>query len=97
MQHKKRYAQVGVGSRGWCYAKALAKDLSTECELVGLCDKNKGRLELYNHRIKNELKGRPVPLYSDTQFDRMIREKKPDAVVVTSKDSTHHKYVVRAL
>jgi len=97
MQKRKRYVQVGVGSRGWCYTVALVKTMRDECELVGICDNNPGRLELRNREIVSALNGRPVPVYLDTQFDRMIREQKPDAVVVTSKDSTHDKYIVRAM
>lgn len=96
-QRRKRYVQVGVGGRGWYYTKALVKDLRAECELAGICDNNRGRLELCNRRITGELKGKAVPVYPDTQFDRMIKEQKPDVVVVTSKDSTHDRYLVRAM
>jgi len=97
MQKRKKYVQVGVGSRSWDYTTALVKTMQAECELVGLCDNNRGRLDLRNRRIVEELKGHPVPVYLDTQFDRMIKEQKPDVVVVTSKDSTHDKYIVRAM
>lgn len=97
MKKRKRCVQVGCGSRGWSYTTALVKTMRAECELVGLCDNNQGRLELCNRRIIQELNGCAVPVYLDTEFDRMIRECKPDAVVVTSKDSTHDKYIVRAM
>jgi predicted dehydrogenase len=97
MQRKRRFVQVGVGSRGWCYTEALVKDLRAECELVGICDNNRGRLELCNRRIVGELKGKALPLYLDSQFDKMIAELKPDVVVVTSKDCTHDAYMIRAM
>jgi len=97
MQRRKRYVQVGLGARSLCYTETLVKTMRAECELVGICDNNQGRLELRNRHIVEKLKGRPVPAYPDTQFDRMIREQKPDVVVVTSKDSTHDKYIVRAM
>lgn len=97
MHRKKRYALVGVGGRSWSYTVPIVKTLKAECELVGICDNNPGRLELRNRRIVAELKGKAVPAYLDTQFDRLIREQKPDAVVITSKDATHDKYVVRAM
>jgi len=75
----------------------MAATRHTECELVGLCDNNRGRLELCNRRIVEDLKRCPVPIYSDKQFDKMIREQKPDVVVVTSKDSTHDEYITRAM
>lgn len=97
MQRWKRYVQVGVGSRSWMYTVALVKTMRAECQLVGLCDNNPGRLKLRNREIVRQLKGCPVPVYLDTQFDRMIRECRPDVVVVASKDSTHDKYIVRSM
>jgi predicted dehydrogenase len=42
--------------------------------------------------------GAPIPsTYPAEQFDRMIRETKADVVIVTSVDSTHHTYIVRAM
>ena len=97
MQKRKKYVQVGVGGRSWGYTVALVKTLRAECELVGLCDNNRGRLDLRNREIVGTLKGHSVPVYLDTQFDRMIREQEPDVVVITSKDSTHDKYIIRAM
>ena len=97
MPRRKKYVQVGVGGRSWCYTEAIVKKMRAECELVGICDINRGRLDLRNREISKQLKGRPVPVYLDTQFDRMIREQKPDVVVVTSRDSSHDKYIVRAM
>lgn len=94
---RKRYVQVGIGGRSICYTWALVKTMRDECELVGLCDNNRGRLDLRNRKIVSQMKGRPVPVYLDTQFDRMIKEQKPDVVVITSKDSTHDKYITRAM
>ncbi len=39
----------------------------------------------------------PVATYSVDKFDDMIREQKPDIVIVTSVDRTHHKYNIRAM
>ena len=97
MQRRKHYVQVGISARSWCYTEALVKTMRAECVLAGICDNNRGRLDLRNREIVNKLKGRPVPVYLDTQFDRMIREQKPDVVVVTSKDSTHDKYITKAM
>jgi len=66
-------------------------------KLVGICDNNCGRLHLANRWIKGELKSDPVPEYLDTEFDRMVREQRPDVVIVTTKDCFHDKYIVRAL
>jgi predicted dehydrogenase len=97
MKSRKKYVQVGVGGRSWSYTEAIVKKMRAECELVGICDSNRGRLELRNREIAEQFKSPPVPAYLDSAFDRMIAERKPDAVVVTSRDSTHDKYVVRAM
>ncbi len=97
MKQRKRYVQVGVGSRGWCYTTALVKTMRKHCQLVGICDTNPGRMELCNRRIVDELGGQAVPMFPAAEFDAMIRRLRPDAVVVTSKDCTHDEYIVRAM
>ncbi|MGI6087362.1 MAG: Gfo/Idh/MocA family oxidoreductase [Kiritimatiellia bacterium] len=97
MKARKRYVQVGVGSRGWCYTAAMVKTMSKYCELVGICDTNPGRMELCNRRIQKELGGTAVAMFPAAEFDAMLRRLKPDVVVVTSMDSTHDDYIVRAM
>lgn len=94
---KKRYVQVGVGARSVMYTQAILQTFSKEAELVGLCDNNPGRLELCNREIAEKYKGRPAPMYRDTEFDRMIREQKPDVVIVTTRDCFHDRYIIRAM
>ena len=38
-----------------------------------------------------------IALYGADEFEKMIEEQKPDCVIVTSIDRTHHKYIVRAM
>jgi predicted dehydrogenase len=71
-----------------------ASDQSTE--LVALCDTNPRRLELSVSRIPDPYAGR-VGLYGPDAFDRMIAERRPDTIIVTSPDYLHHKYAVQAL
>jgi len=97
MSKRKRYVQVGVGGRSWVYTTALVKDMKATCELVGICDTNRGRMELRNDKIVNELSGEAVPMFLDTEFDGMIQQVKPDVVIVTSVDSTHDHYIIRAM
>ncbi|MFH1477143.1 MAG: Gfo/Idh/MocA family oxidoreductase [Verrucomicrobiota bacterium] len=94
---KKRYVQVGVGGRSEMYTQAILRKFAKEAELVGICDNNRGRLELRNRIIVENYKGRPAPMYLDTGFDRMIREQKPDVVIVTTRDCSHDRYIVRAM
>lgn len=93
---RKRYALVGVGSRSGMYRDAILKTYAKHCEMAGFCDVNKGRLELARqHALKAG--GGEVPVYDAKDFDRMIRETKPEVVIVTTKDSTHDFYIIRAM
>lgn len=38
-----------------------------------------------------------VRTYKTEEFDTMIEAERPDVVIVTSVDRTHHRYIVRAL
>jgi len=64
--------------------------------MVGLCDKNPGRLKRSQGLVKDKT-GNDVPGYSDTDFDKMVEETKPDVVIVTTMDSTHDLYICRAM
>lgn len=94
---RRRYVIVGVGSRGMTtYQDAVLKNYQQYCEVVALCDTNQGRLEL-GRRFSLE-HGAPEPkLYAAADFDRMLREMKPDYVIVTTPCGTHSDYVVRAM
>ena len=93
---RRRYAIVGVGSRHRMYQNAIEKDYPAHAQLVGICDSNPGRLEVAQRlSTKN---GAPVPpAYAPADFERMIKETKPDFVIVTTVDSTHDDYIVRAM
>lgn len=96
MGKKIKYAQVGIGARARMYYEAIAKDFADTSELVGFCDVNKVRMDYANSLLK-EFGAKPVPTYNYTEFDRMIQEQKPDTVIVTSVDRTHHVYIIRAM
>jgi predicted dehydrogenase len=59
-------------------------------EFVGLSDKNEGRM-----RLGKEYLQVTCPLYLD--FDQMLRETKPDVLIVTTMDSTHHEFIIKGL
>jgi predicted dehydrogenase len=92
---KKRYVQVGVGSRSMMYSAVITERFADHAELVGLCDSNAGRLQLRADWARE--RSVEVPAYSDDQFDQMIAETKPDVVIVTTKDSMHDDYICRAM
>jgi predicted dehydrogenase len=61
-----------------------------------VCDANPGRLELARRRSAQNAAAVP-PGYAVADFDRMLRETRPDVVIVTTTDATHHDYVLRAM
>jgi predicted dehydrogenase len=93
---RKRYAIVGAGSRHTMFRDAIVGRFGEHCELVALCDSNEGRMRLSNRQMAET--GHPgVATYSDADFDRLVAEAKPDVIVVTTRDSFHDKYIVRAM
>lgn len=95
-ERRKRYVLVGTGSRSRMFQQAVQQTYRETCELVGLCDLNPGRLELARQRSVRHGASIP-PGYAHTDFARMVRETKPDYVIVTTMDSTHDDYIVQAL
>ncbi|KAJ5747602.1 uncharacterized protein N7511_009298 [Penicillium nucicola] len=93
---KKRYALVGTGGRAGLFYTTIAKDYSKTSVLVALCDTNQTRLNYAKSKIE-ALGHSPIPTYPAADFDKMIAETKPDEVIVTTIDRTHHTYIVRAL
>jgi len=88
---KLRVATVGTGSRGTLtWGIPVVKGYSDIVEFVGLCDINRKRVN-----VAKSMMGISAPVFTD--FDEMIRQTKPDAVIVTTVDGTHWRYIVRAL
>ncbi|MEW5975663.1 MAG: Gfo/Idh/MocA family oxidoreductase [Acidobacteriota bacterium] len=86
-----RMAIVGTGSRGTqSWGKPVVATYSDVVELVGLCDLNSKRLQ-----ASKALIGTSAPTFLD--FDRMIQETNPDVVMVTTVDSSHYRYIIRAM
>ena len=91
-----KYVQVGVGARSAMYYEAIAKNYLANAEIVGFCDINRTRLN-FASKTYLDLTGRQVPTYLSKEFDLMVKKTKPDSVIVTSIDRTHHYYIVRAM
>ena len=95
-----RYAIVGAGSRHAMYRDALVdRPIDASNELVALVDVNVARLALSATEITAGDAGsaRDVGLYEPDGFERMVTERRPDVVVVTTPDFLHDAYIVRAL
>ncbi len=88
---RRRFAIVGTGHRATgMWGKDLADRYANEVEFVGLCDKNPLRVE-----AGRKLIGVECPTF--TNFDEMLEKTKPELVMVTTVDSTHHIFIKRAL
>jgi predicted dehydrogenase len=93
---RKRYALVGTGGRAGMYVEAITGPYRDHAQLVGLCDLSQTRMDWYNARLA-EHGWATVPTYHADHFDRMVAETQPDVIIVTSMDSTHHTYIIRAM
>lgn len=88
---KMKLALAGTGIRGTSFwGKAIVQNYPKETEFVALFDHNPGRLELAKKYM-----GIECPVFSD--FEAMINQTKPDFVIVTTVDSTHHLFIIKAL
>jgi predicted dehydrogenase len=88
---KMRVALVGTGVRGISmWGKSVLEEYSDQVEFVGLCDTNPGRLA-----FGKEFIGARCDTYTD--FEQMMQEQKPDTLIVTTVDATHHEFIVRGM
>ncbi|MCA9961875.1 MAG: Gfo/Idh/MocA family oxidoreductase, partial [Anaerolineales bacterium] len=97
MSQRKRYALVGTGARAGMFVDAITTTYKDVAELVAFCDQSQTRMNWYNGRLQTERGLNPLPTYFAEQFDQMIAETKPDTVIVTTIDATHHIYITRAM
>lgn len=96
MSARKRYALVGTGGRAAFFYTAIVENFKETSDLVAFCDVNQTRMDYANAKIAPFGVG-PPPTYKSEDFDRMIEEVKPDIVIVTTVDRTHHTYIIRAM
>lgn len=96
MSNRKRYALIGTGGRASFFYTSIARDYKETSELVAFCDVNQTRMNVANQKLEPFGVG-PLPTYKAHDFDRMIEETKPDIVIVTTVDRTHHTYIIRAM
>ncbi|MFS0560958.1 Gfo/Idh/MocA family oxidoreductase [Terribacillus sp. 179-K 1B1 HS] len=93
----KKYALVGTGGRAEFYYGAMARDFKDTCTLAAFCDINQTRMGYANQLLKEKYQHPAIPTYQAADFDLMIQKEKPDIVIVTTIDRTHHTYIIRAL
>ncbi|WP_026951248.1 Gfo/Idh/MocA family protein [Algoriphagus mannitolivorans] len=88
---KMKLALVGTGVRGLAmWGRDVVREYKGQIEFVGLADKNQGRLEYGKTYM-----GVNCPTFLDT--DKMLAQTKPDVLIVTTMDSTHHEFIVKGL
>lgn len=97
MTNKKRYVLIGTGGRAEFFYGAMVQDFHETSELVAFCDINETRMDYANKLLVEKYNHPEISTYKADQFDEMIEEIKPDAVIVTTVDRTHHTYIIRAL
>lgn len=95
---KHRYVLVGTGGRARFFYEALLSKYRDTSELTAFCDMNQTRMDYAVKNLKEKYDDcPPINTYLADQFDQMIAKEKPDTVIVTSIDRTHHKYIIRAM
>jgi predicted dehydrogenase len=88
---KKKVALVGTGSRGTRFwGRTVIQKYGDLVEYVGLCDINPGRLEAARKDM-----GATCKTFTDCA--QMLRETKPDILIVSTTDSTHDTLIVMGL
>ncbi|MCJ7842087.1 Gfo/Idh/MocA family oxidoreductase [Lederbergia sp. NSJ-179] len=94
---KKKYVLIGTGGRAEFFYGALARDYTETCELLAFCDINQTRMNYANRLLEEKYDHPKIKTYLSSEFDQMIEKEKPDYVIVTTIDRTHHTYIIRAL
>jgi predicted dehydrogenase len=88
---KKRIAMVGTSGRGiGMWGIPVIKEFGDLIEFVGLCDINPGRVETAKRMMK-------VSCKTYTDVDKMLSETKPDILIVTTVDATHHEQIIKGM
>jgi len=90
-RRKKKVALVGTGIRGITFwGRFLQDEYGDVVEFVGLSDINPGRLAYAKEYI-----GADCPTF--TNFDEMLDKTDIDLLMVTTVDSTHDEFIIKAL
>ncbi len=93
----KKYVLVGTGGRAEFFYGAMVRDFKDTCQLVAFCDVNQTRMDYSNLLLEEKYDHPQIATYLSSEFETMIAQEKPDIVIVTTVDRTHHTYIIRAL
>lgn len=95
MGDRRKVALVGTGGRAAFYLDALTGQWAETWELVALCDRNAGRLELAAAGCR--ARGASPRRYAETEFARLLAESGAEVLVIATPCGTHAQYAVQAL
>lgn len=86
----KSFAFAGASGRAiGMYARPIAQRFADTARIAGVFDVNPHRARLLSEHTTQP------PVFVD--FDAMLRQTRPDCVIVTTVDRFHHEYIIRAL
>ncbi len=71
------------------YANPMYEEYKDKAIMCGVYDMNPIRAKFVSDRCGG------IPIYED--FETMLNDTKPDSVLVTTNDSEHHDYIIRAM
>ncbi len=93
MESQRSYAIVGTGHRARTYIQALTGPYRAVAQIVAFCDPNVARADHYRSAYGLH----DVPVVAPGDFSPLLRQRRPDVVLVTSPDHTHDTYISAAL
>ena len=92
---RKKYAVCGVSSRAiYMYIGPMLRQFQHCAELVAMLDIDPLRFQVCKEQVPE---AKDVPEYLAADFDKMMKETKPDALLVVCMDRFHVEYIVRGL
>lgn len=95
---RRRYVVVGTGHRVQMYLGAISGDHAADAELVGLLDRNPGRVQHHLGRLAEAgLDTSGIVTGSGDDLEKVLADQVADRLIVTSPDFTHADYIVRGL
>lgn len=79
------------------YVDAICGQYAHRCDLVALCDTSSVRMAYHNKRLASLYERDEVPAFSAADFAVMLDRRRPDVVIVTTVDASHHLYIITAM